>query len=85
MAQAVYVLSAVTCLICAALLFRSYLATRLRLMMWSSICFSGLAITNIILIVDLIFIPEVDLSLLRLVIADISLGALALGLAWESR
>jgi hypothetical protein len=53
--------------------------------MWSTLCFVGLAINNILLLVDLVFVPAIDLRVLR---SGASVGALALlliGLAWESR
>mgnify|MGYP003387850468 CR=1 FL=1 len=85
MAEIVYILSALTCLSCAMLLFRAYAASKLRMLMWSACCFAGLTINNILLIVDLLVIPQTDLATLRLVVADVSLAVLALGLVWESR
>lgn len=85
MAETVYVLCALTSIACAALLFRGYRASRSRLLLWSSICFGGLAVNNVILFVDLVVVPQVDLSLLRGGVAVVSIMALLAGLVWESR
>jgi hypothetical protein len=68
---------------CAALLVRSYRATRVRLLLWSSLCFAGLALNNVLLFVDRIIVPEVDLQLLRTSVALAAMYML-LGLIWES-
>jgi hydrogenase/urease accessory protein HupE len=84
MAEAVYVLCALTSLFCAGLLTRSYRRTRQRLLLWSSLCFVGLALNNILLWVDFVAAPTVDLRLWR---SGIALGAMAVllfGLIWES-
>lgn len=85
MAETVYVLCALTSIACAALLFRGYRANRTRLLLWSSICFGGLALNNIILFVDLVVVPDVDLSLLRGGVAVASIMTLIVGFVWESR
>jgi hypothetical protein len=65
MAETVYALCALTSLGCAALLFRGYRRTRTRLLFWSSICFVGLAANNLLLLIDLVVLPQIDLSLVR--------------------
>jgi hypothetical protein len=65
MAETVYILCTVTSLGCAGLLFRGYRQSRTRLLFWSSICFVGLALNNVLLLLDLVVLPQVDLSLLR--------------------
>ncbi len=86
MAEAVYLLCALTSLLCAVLLFRSYRAQRSRLLMWSTLCFAGLAINNILLFVDLVVVPDaVDLSLARSGTALASVLLLLIGLVWEDK
>ncbi|MEW6736665.1 MAG: DUF5985 family protein [Acidobacteriota bacterium] len=85
MAVAVYVLCAATSLACALLLIRGYLRSRVRLLLWSGLCFIGLALNNIILFIDMVIVPEVDLSLWRNLIALGSLLLLLYGLIWETR
>lgn len=80
-----YVLCALTSVVCAALLTRSYLATRLRLLLWSALCFIGLAVNNVLLLVDREVLPDVDLSLLRDVSGLAAVSVLLFGLIWESR
>ncbi|HEY7409350.1 MAG TPA: DUF5985 family protein [Vicinamibacteria bacterium] len=85
MAGAVYLLSAVTCLVCAGLLLRAYRRTRARLLLWSGICFVGLTADNVLLFVDAILIPEVSLAPWRGLPALAGLCALLYGLVWETR
>jgi len=83
--EAVYVLCMLTSLFCAFLLFRSYRAQRSSLLLWSTLCFVGLALGSALLVVDMIIFPDVDLRLLR---AGIGLfaGLVLLGaLVWEQR
>lgn len=85
MAELVYILCAATSMFCAVLLFRSYRAQRSRLLFLSTLCFVGLALNSIILVVDLIVLPDADLRLLRTLVAYVSVFAFLLGLVWESR
>lgn len=84
MAEVVYVLCTIASLVAAVLLLRSYRRTRSRLLMWSTCCFIGLAINNILLLVD-VFVPEVDLRFVRSGAAVVALGMLVVGLVWEDR
>jgi len=85
MAEAVYLLCALTSIVCAALLYRGYRASRTRLLFWSSLCFSGLAVHNVLLFLDLVVVPEVDLFYWRTAVALASMLVLLFGLIWESR
>ena len=80
-----YVLCAVTSVLCAVLLVRSYLAARVRLLLWAALCFVGLAVNNVLLVVDREILPDVDLSLLRDGSGLIAVSILLFGLIWESR
>ena len=86
MAEIVYILCAVTSAACAFLLIRGYLNSRSRVLLWSSVCFGGLAVTNSLLVVDLVMLPtQIDLAVLR---ASITLGSmlvLVFGLVWDAR
>jgi len=84
MAEAVYLLCAATSSLCAVLLLRAYARTRTRLLLWSGLCFTGLALNNTLLVVDLIVVPDTDLSTWRLVPAVIGVALLLYGLVWES-
>lgn len=85
MAEAVYVMCALTSLCCAALLIRSFRAQRSRLLLWSSLCFVGLAANNALLVVDLMVVPDIDLSAVRTSVAAAAMMMLLIGLIWESR
>jgi hypothetical protein len=65
MADAVYVLCALTSLACAVLLWRGYRRSRVRLLLWCALCFTGLFLNNAMLIVDARVLPEYDLALYR--------------------
>ena len=85
MAEGVYILCALTSLFCAGLLIRSYRAQRSRLVLLSSLGFIGLALNNALLVVDLIVVPELDLSLLRTGVATVAMAVLLVSLIWESK
>lgn len=83
-ADIVYVLCVLTSLACAVLLWRGYRRSSARLLMWSSLCFVGLAMNNALLIVDLHVVPAVDLSIWRTVPALIGIALLVYGLVWDA-
>lgn len=86
MAEVVYVLCALTSVLCAGLLIRSYRGNRSRLLLWSTLCFVFLALNNILLFVDIVLTPpEVDLQVFRTLAALGGLSTLVIGLVWESR
>src|SRR6476659_2303018 len=84
MAEAVYALCAVTCLLCAVLLLRGYRQSQLRLLLWSSLCFIGLTLNNVLLFLDKVVFPAVDLHAWRTATALISLLPLLYGMIWDS-
>lgn len=84
MAPVIYSLCALTSLLCTWLLLRSYFANRYRLLLWSGLCFAGLSLNNVLLVVDRLILPtSVDLSTWRLAIGLIALLPLLYGLIWE--
>lgn len=85
MAEAVYVLCAFTSGVCALLLIRNYRATRSGLLLWSSLCFVGLTLNNVLLFVDRVVLPDVPLDLLRSSVALAAMLLLVFGLIWETR
>lgn len=84
MAEAVYLLCALASVTCAVLLLRAYLRTRTRLLLWSGLCFAGLGLNNVVLVVDLIVVPDTDLSTWRLVPAAAGIVLLVYGLVWDA-
>jgi hypothetical protein len=85
MASVVYALCAITSILCAVLLGRAYRASRARLLLWSSLSFAGLALNNLLLFLDLVMLPTVDLALYRGFVAAASVMVLLLGLIWDAR
>jgi hypothetical protein len=85
MAIVVYVLCALTSLACAVLLLRGYAQGRVRLLLWVGLCFVGLALNNVLLVIDVRVVPSVDLSLWRSLPALAGLLLLIYGLVWETR
>lgn len=83
-ADLVYVLCAATSLACAALLWRGYRRSRPRLLLWSALCFVGLFLNNLMLIVDVEVIPQIDLAVWRALPALGGVALLLFGLVWES-
>jgi hypothetical protein len=84
MSGVIYALCALTSMSCAWLLLRSYRKNRYRLLFWSGLCFVGLSLNNLLLIVDRVVFPtSVNLSTLRLLCALIALLPLLYGLIWE--
>ena len=65
MTGSIYLLCAATSLACAGLLLRGYRRNRARLLLWSGFCFAGLTLENLLLFVDVIVFPRVDLALWR--------------------
>jgi len=68
-AKVTYLLCALTSLTCAWLLLRAYTRSRFRLLLWSGLCFAGLTLNNVLLVLDRLVFTAVDLGLLRLVTA----------------
>ena len=80
---AVYILCFLTSAACAWLLGRSYLGNRTPLLLWSSICFVFLALNNLALVLDMVFLPTYDLRLTRLILALAAVVSLIWGFVWE--
>ena len=85
MATLVYVLCALTSTACAVLLLRGYERSRFRLLLWSGLCFVGLALNNVLLVVDKRVIPEMDLSVWRTLPALVGIALLLYGFVWDTR
>ncbi|MGE0159340.1 MAG: DUF5985 family protein [Gemmatimonadales bacterium] len=81
----VYALCGGAALLCTGLLLRAYYETGTRLLLWSTACFACLTLNNLLVMVDLVFFPNIDLFLLRTAAALAGVGALLFGLIWEVR
>jgi lipopolysaccharide export LptBFGC system permease protein LptF len=80
----VYALCLVASCICAALLFRSWRHNRTRLLLWTAVSFSFLALNNLGLFLDMVLFPATDLWFLRLTPSLIAVAVLLYGFIWES-
>ena len=85
MAAAVYVLCALTSLACAVLLLRGYQVRGVRLLLWSGLAFIGFVFGNVMLVVDRLFVPTIDLSIWRSLPVLAGLVVLIYGLVWDAR
>ncbi|MGH9549422.1 MAG: DUF5985 family protein [Terriglobales bacterium] len=83
MGQVSYALCAITSIVCFVLLLRGYFRNRTRLLLWSSLCFFCFAIQNGLLFIDLVLMPQIDLSLWRTGAGLIGPAILLCGLIWE--
>lgn len=83
MAPAVYILGFLVTLACGVLLMRGYQRARKTLLFWSCLCFFGLAVSNFLVFVDLVMLPNTDLYIWRLAAAAIAMLFLIYGLIWE--
>jgi hypothetical protein len=85
MAMIVNLIGMIVVGLCAVLLLRAYATVRRRMLLWSGLCFTGLAISGALGYIDLQLLPmEVDLFTWRLGIAAVSQLLLVYGLVWEN-
>ena len=84
MASIIYSLCASTALLCAYLLLQAYRRAGQRLLLWSGLCFAGLTLNNLALVVDKLVFPDVDLSVWRTSIALTAMTVLLYGLIWDA-
>jgi hypothetical protein len=80
---AVYLLCFLTSSACTFLLYRSYARTGTRLLLWSMLCFLLLAANNLMVVVDLLIIPEADFQIVRLLLSLGAVSVLLFGFIWD--
>jgi hypothetical protein len=83
-AMLVYVLCAITSGLCAFLLLRHYRRSHAKLLLGSGICFICFALSNVLLFLDLVVFPDVDLSLYRNSLTLLGLVVLMHGLIFKT-
>lgn len=84
MAAIIYGLCALTALVCTFLLLQAYSRGGYRLLLWSGLCFAGLTINNLLLVIDKLIIPATDLTALRAFVALLAMIVLLYGLIWRA-
>lgn len=83
-ATIVYFLCFAASAACGGLLVRAYLRSPTALLLWTAACFVLLALSNFLVIVDLVFLPDgIDLQILRLTVTLIAVATLVYGFVWE--
>ena len=80
----VYILCAITSFVSAVLLLRGALARRGALLFWSSLCFFAMGANNVLLYLNFVVLPEVDLLLAARLITAIGVILLNIGLIWHA-
>lgn len=83
MPAVVYALCFLTSALCALLLIRAFLRARARLLLWSAVSFSLLAVNNFLVLSDMIIFPDTNLILFRYLAALSAACVLIYGFIWE--
>ena len=78
----IYLMCLGTSLLCAYLLLRAYRRSRMLLLAWSSLCFALLALNNLLVVVDILLLPDTDLTMIRLVASLAAISVLLYGFIW---
>lgn len=80
MSSVIYGLCASTAFLCAWLLLRAYRGGDNRLLFWSGMFFGIQTLNNIILMLDKLVFPDIDMSIWRHIIALLAIILLLYGL-----
>ena len=83
MAELIYGLCTILSLAIAFMLWRQDRRSPSRMIYWTALCFTGLALSNLVLVVDKLVFPDIDLRVLRHSISLLSIGLLLFGLVYE--
>lgn len=83
-ATTIYIACALSSTACAVLLTRGWLRTRASLLLWSSLGFAGLALNNLLLFLDKVIAPDIDLSMYRAATGLVAVAVLLGGLVWDA-
>ena len=85
MAELVYVMCTILSIACAIMLLRGYRNTPSHLLLWSSACFGVMALNNVILLLDVLVLPDIEFGglILRNLTGAIAGSLLLFGLVWE--
>lgn len=79
----VYLLCTATSGLCSWLLLRAYLRSRAGLLVWSALCFLLLTANNLLVFLDIVMLPRIDLSLLRFMMSLVAACVLIYGFVWD--
>ncbi len=84
MAETIYVLCALLSAICAGLLLRQHRQAATQLTFWSGVGFAGLAVSNALLVIDMMIMPGVDLAIWRSGLALVALVGMLFGFIMQA-
>ena len=82
-AATVYLLCFIGSALCAYLLVSAFRRRGEQLLLWSAICFCLLAVNNLLVFVDIIVLPDVNLTALRALTSLAAVSALLYAFIWE--
>lgn len=80
----VYLLCFLTAALCAGLLVRQHRLSPTPVLLWSAACFVFLAFSNLLVVIDRLVLPDLDLRTLRLVLTLLAVSVLLFGFIWET-
>ena len=78
-----YLLCTGTALLSCVLLLRAHARTGTRLLFWSGLCFGLLALSNTLVLVDRLLLPDFDSPEMRVGTAALAMAVLLYGLIFE--
>ncbi len=84
LAQLVYLACFVASTVCAGLLWRQFRRRPQPILLWSGVCFGLLAVSNLIVVIDQVFLPDMNLREPRLWLTLAAVGVLLYGFIWEA-
>ncbi len=84
MAGLVYILCSLTSLACSLALMKAYSKSKVRMLFWSGLGFIALTVNNVLLFVDLVMVPAIDISQLRILTGLLGVAVIVYGLIRET-
>jgi hypothetical protein len=85
MSTLIYILCTATALLCTVLLFRGFRRSGVRLLFWSGLCFAGLTIENLLLLLDRTIWASTNDIPWRRYVALLGLLPLLYAMVWEKK
>ena len=83
MATAVFLVCAITSIVCAGLLWRGWRTSGARLLLWTGLGFAAFAVNNVLLFVDEVIVPDRDLQWARQGSGFVAVAIILFGLVWD--
>jgi cytochrome bd-type quinol oxidase subunit 2 len=80
----IYLLCFFASVLCAMLLLRGFQRSRVRLLLWSGLCFGFLSLNNLAVLFDLLIVAELDLQMWRHLASFAAVSVLLVGLVLKS-